>query len=163
MSADRIDHAIGVDLAHDRDWTVKSIWELTEKLPGGGTAMPTQRWEGNAFQPPDAYFTSAEIAALTATPENLRASMAKHGHVIYVLCLDENEERQRLHREGVDTDRIRFVVMPKVKQCAICGDLALYLCRLPYEVPTTEPRCQRHLRDDPSEDYNPMKEPPCES
>ena len=158
MSADRTG-TIGVDLAHDRDWTVKGVWELTEKLPGGGTAMPTQRWEGDA----NAYFTSAEIAALTATPANLRASLAKHGHVIFVLCLDENEERQRLHREGVDTGRIKFVVMPKVKQCAICGDLALYLCRLPYEVPTTEPRCQRHLRDDPSEDYNPMKEPPCES
>ena len=111
MSADKTG-TIGVDLAHDRDWTVKGVWELTEKLPGGGTAMPTQRWEGDA----NAYFTSAEIAALTATPANLRASLAKHGHVIFVLCLDENEERQRLHREGVDTGRIKFVVMPKVKQ-----------------------------------------------
>lgn len=140
MSADKTG-TIGVDLASGRDWTVKGIWELTEKLPGVTTAMPTQRWEG------DTYFTSAEIAALTATPENLRASMAKHGHVIFVLCLDENEERQRLHREGVDTGRIKFVTMPTAHKCSVCGNLAQYAYPLRSSGDAFDRRCYRHRKE----------------
>lgn len=122
--------AIGIDLTGGSNWFEAVI---KEKLPGGGRAMPTQRWE--PLQRPDHVFTSAQLAAAIATPENLRASLAKHGRVIFVLCQNEGEERDRLRREGVDTDRIKFVVLPEVPKCGICGDLAHY-----------EQRCHRHKK-----------------
>ncbi len=119
-----------------------------------GSRIPHDRVKAECADPEaithcDRFFTSAHIDALTATPDNLRASLATHGHVVFVLCLDGRAEEQRLMAAGIDTTRIKFVVAPKIPRCEICGDLAEYAT--PRRASGIHPdeyirRCYRHRK-----------------
>jgi hypothetical protein len=95
---------IGVDLASGKDWTVKSIWDLKEKLPGGGAAMPTQRW------PADSLPERAPVEAMQKRMFRLNFDNAKgiggcpeNGTILCPDCFGmwaaEHEDQALNHRE----------------------------------------------------------------
>lgn len=94
----------------------------------------------------DQYFTSEEIQQLVATPKNIKASLEKHGHVVFVLCLDEERERERLQAACVPTERIRFIPVPEAHRCSVCGDLASYGYFRRHGEPRNENRCREHRK-----------------